>query len=57
MQHVVTEQAGSAGLITLARPRALNALTLAMIRTCGSAGHPLRHRSAWATKESRDYGR
>ena len=33
MQHVVTEQAGSAGLITLARPRALNALTLAMIRT------------------------
>ncbi len=33
MQHVVTETAGSAGLITLARPRALNALTLEMIRT------------------------
>ncbi len=33
MQHVVTEQAGPAGLITLARPRALNALTLEMIRT------------------------
>lgn len=33
MQHVVTERAGSAGLITLARPRALNALSLEMIRT------------------------
>jgi len=33
MPHVVTETAGSAGLITLARPRALNALTLEMIRT------------------------
>lgn len=32
MQHVVTEQAGLAGMITLARPRALNALSLEMIR-------------------------
>lgn len=32
MQHVVTERARAAGLITLARPRALNALSLQMIR-------------------------
>ncbi len=32
MQHVMTEKAASAGLITLARPRALNALSLDMIR-------------------------
>ncbi len=32
MHHVITEQACAAGLITLARPRALNALSLEMIR-------------------------
>lgn len=32
MQHVVVQRRGAAGLITLARPRALNALSLEMIR-------------------------
>ena len=32
MHHVVIEQAAAAGLITLARPRALNALSLEMVR-------------------------
>lgn len=32
MQHVDTQKAGAAGLITLARPKALNALSLDMIR-------------------------
>lgn len=37
MQHVITERAGFAGLITLARPRALNALSLEMIRDLTAA--------------------
>ena len=37
MHHVVTEQAAAAGLITLARPRALNALSLEMIRALTTA--------------------
>jgi len=37
MEHVITEKAASAGLITLARPRALNALSLAMIRSLTAA--------------------
>ncbi|MCP5261243.1 MAG: enoyl-CoA hydratase/isomerase family protein [Rhodoferax sp.] len=37
MHEVVIEQAGSAGLITLARPRALNALSLDMIRDLTAA--------------------
>lgn len=32
MQHVITDQTAKSGLITLARPRALNALSLEMIR-------------------------
>lgn len=37
MQHVITEKSASAGLITLARPRALNALSLEMIRSLTAA--------------------